>query len=131
MEEKTKCSTKKVLIVEDEKAVLNALFGKFGKLGFKVLEAKNGKEGLETMSKEKPDIILVDIKMPVMNGIEMIKNFKNNEKFEGIPFVVLTNDSTAETMAEVMSVGGTQYFVKSDTPIEAIVDKVKLMLNCE
>lgn len=120
---------KKILIVEDERPVRSALYKKFVLLGFEVFEANNGKEGLEQMIKEKPDIVLVDIRMPVMDGVEMIKKFKNDEKLKDTPFIVLTNDSTAETMAEVMSVGGTHYFVKSDTPIETIADKVNTMLR--
>lgn len=131
MEEKTACSTKKILIVEDEKPVRSALSTKFNFNGFQVFEAKNGKEGLEAMKKDKPDLILVDVKMPMMGGIEMIKTFKSDSKFSEVPFIVLTNDATTETMTDVLSVGGTHYFVKADTPIEAIVAKVRLMLNCE
>lgn len=130
MDEKQECSTKKILIVEDEKPVRSALQKKFSFVGFKTVEAKNGKEGIEFMQKEKPDIALIDVRMPVMGGIEMIRKFKEIEEIKDTLFVVLTNDSTSETLADVMAVGGNHYFVKSDTPIEAIVDRVKMMLNC-
>jgi len=130
MDEKQECSSKKILIVEDEKPVRSALQNKFSFVGFKTVEAKNGKEGLELMQKEKPDLALIDVRMPVMGGIEMIRKFKEIEGIKDTLFVVLTNDSTSETLADVMAVGGNHYFVKSDTPIEAIVDRVKMMLNC-
>ncbi|PIZ00546.1 hypothetical protein COY62_02010 [bacterium (Candidatus Howlettbacteria) CG_4_10_14_0_8_um_filter_40_9] len=130
MDEKQECSSKKILIVEDEKPVRSALQNKFSFVGFKTVEAKNGKEGLELMQKEKPDLALIDVRMPVMGGIEMIRKFKEIERIKDTLFVVLTNDSTSETLADVMAVGGNHYFVKSDTPIEAIVDRVKMMLNC-
>ena len=131
MEEKTICKDNKVLIVEDEKPVRSALVKKFSVCGFQVSEAKNGEEGLRAIEKEKPNLVLVDVKMPVMNGIDMIKKFKEEEGLKDLPFIVLTNDATAETMTDVLSVGGNHYFIKSDTPIEAIVSKVKMMLNCE
>lgn len=130
MDEKQECSTKKILIVEDEKLVRSALQKKFSFVGFNVIEAKNGKEGLELMQKEKPDLALIDVRMPVMGGIEMIRKFKEIDEIKDTQFVVLTNDSTSETLADVMAVGGNHYFVKSDTPIEVIVDRVKMMLNC-
>lgn len=131
MEEKQECSTKTILIVEDEKPVRTALEKKFSFVGFNILEAKNGKEGLEVMQKEKPDLALIDVRMPVMGGLEMIKKFKEMDEIKDTQFVVLTNDSTSETLTNVMAVGGNHYFVKSDTPIEVIVDRVKMMLNCQ
>jgi len=69
--------------------------------------------------------------MPVMGGVEVLDSLKKDDKLSMIPVIVLTNDSTAETMTSVLSAGGTHYFVKADTSLEEIVGKIKLMLNCE
>lgn len=131
MEEKTSCTEKKILIVEDEKPARLALNKKLSSEGFIVSEAKNGKEGLDAAKKDRPDLILLDIKMPVMTGVEVLEELKKDTNLEAIHVIVLTNDSTTDTMTEALSRGGTHYFVKADTPLETIVGKIRLMLNCE
>lgn len=129
--DKNSCKDFKIMVVEDEKSVRSALMNKLLTTGFQFLEAKNGEEGLKIIKSERPDLILVDVKMPIMGGIEMIRRLKEDPDVGNTPFIVLTNDATTETMTDVMSVGGNHYFIKADTPIEAIIGKIKLMLNCE
>lgn len=131
MEEKTSCSENKILIVEDEKPARLALKAKLTKEGFTVVEAQNGKDGLDVAKKEKPDLMLLDVKMPVMTGVELLAILKEDEELSRIKVVVLTNDSTTDTMTQALIAGGTHYFVKADTSLDTIIGKVKLMLNCQ
>jgi len=120
---------KKILIVEDEVSMAKALEEKFQLEGFSVVYAKNGKEGLEIAEKEKPDIILLDIVMPVMDGITMLKNMKEIEDIKDIPVIILTNLSDNEKLSEAMANGSYYYLVKSDWKIQNVVEKVKEKLG--
>lgn len=121
---------KTILVVEDEKALRGALSEKLKRAGFFVLEAKNGKEGLEIALREHPDLILLDIMMPVMNGMEMFKKLRQNEAWGlSVKVIMLTNLNDPESIAGAMEQGSYDYFVKSDWKIEDLVVKVKESLE--
>src|SRR6185295_10847997 len=82
---------KKILIVEDELPMLNALSDTFKDEGFIVIQAHDGEEGLESAKETLPDIILVDILMPKMDGMTMLKKLREDENGKNIPVIVLTN----------------------------------------
>jgi two-component system, sensor histidine kinase and response regulator len=120
---------KKILIIEDESSVRNALVNKFTSEKFEVLEAKNGKIGLKLALSNHPDIILLDIMMPVMNGITMLKKLRTNSDIQKIPIILLTNLNDSENIDEAMSLGVYDYLVKADWKLEDVVKKVKEKLN--
>jgi DNA-binding response OmpR family regulator len=122
MEEEKK---KVILIVEDEIALRSALSGKFSRAGFVVFEAGNGEEGLEVAFREHPDLILLDVMMPVMSGMAMLKQLRQDAWGKGVKVIMLTNLNDAEYVAGAMEQGSYDYFVKSDRKIEEIVEKVK------
>ena len=92
---------KTILIVEDERALMQALSEKIQKSGFKVIEAVNGLEGLQLSVKYSPDLILLDIVMPKMDGMTMIKELRNKKQGKNIPVIFLTNLSGLENTEEV------------------------------
>jgi DNA-binding response OmpR family regulator len=116
---------KKVLIVEDEEAILEALEAKFTAEKFKVARAKNGLEGLDVFSSFKPDLILLDILMPIMDGVTMLKKLRASEKGKKVPVIILTNLSDDEKVAEALAAGSHEYLVKSNWKIDDVVKKVK------
>ena len=123
---------KKVLIVEiveDEATLSNALSDKFSHEHFEVLKAKNGEEGLSIALRERPDIILLDIIMPVMDGITMLHKLREDEWGKKAHVVVLTNVSDMSGIATAIENGAFEYYVKSDTQIEDIVASVKRTLK--
>lgn len=81
---------KRIVIVDDEPDVLEFLSYNFKKQNFIVITANSGKEGIEKIYKENPDLIISDIMMPGMDGIEMCKHIRNNERFKNTPFIFLT-----------------------------------------
>lgn len=119
---------KRILIIEDELPQLGALCDKFLHEGYKILEAKNGEDGLETALKEKPDAILLDILMPKMDGIEMIKRLREDPWGKDVPIIVLSNSADVEKIEQAMVNHVFDYFVKSDTKLEYVVEKVKQLL---
>jgi DNA-binding response OmpR family regulator len=120
---------KKLLIIEDEASLSMILSDKFNREGFSVVEARNGLEGLEKALSEKPDLILLDIVMPTMDGISMIKKLR--EQNTEIPVLFLTNLSESERITEILGAnqGVAGYLVKSHWQLDALVDKVKQTLK--
>jgi CheY-like chemotaxis protein len=117
---------KKILIVDDTKSYLLVVSQKLEEEGFSVVTAENGQEGLDAVEKEKPDLILLDIEMPIMNGIEVSKKLK--ESGSDTPIVFLTNMGDLKHISEAMETS-TDYIVKSDSSVESIVDMVKKRLG--
>lgn len=120
---------KKILVVDDEKALRGALSDKFKRAGFFVLEARNGEEGLEVAMREHPDLILLDVMMPVMSGMAMFKQLREDEWGKSARVIMLTNLNDAEYVAEAMKQGSYDYFIKSDWKIEDLVAKVREKLE--
>lgn len=116
---------KKILIVEDEKSLRVALADKFTREGFEILTAENGKEGLLSALENKPDIILLDIVMPIMDGMTMTSELRKDPWGKDAHVVFLTNLSDAGRVIESLDRSVTDYLVKSDWKINDIVDMVK------
>jgi len=118
---------KKVLIVEDDKDFRFILQINFGKEGFSVVTAENGEQGLSLVEKEKPDLIILDILMPIMDGIEMAKQVK--QKGINIPIVFLTNMSDIDHISQAQEIVLSDYIIKSDVSVEKIVAVAKTKLG--
>jgi DNA-binding response OmpR family regulator len=116
-------AVKSVLIVEDERPLAHALELKLQKEGFKVMVATNGQEGLDLIEKEKFDVVLLDMMMPVMDGFQVLQELQ--KKPERPTVFVLSNLSQREDESRVLEHGAKKYFIKSDTPLSVIVEEVK------
>ncbi|MFA5185257.1 MAG: response regulator [Patescibacteria group bacterium] len=115
---------KKILIVEDDTILLDALAGQFGSDEYKALTAPDGKVGLEVALKEHPDLILLDLLMPVMDGMAMLGKLREDAWGKTAVVFVLTNYDTEERVAGAMALGCEQYLVKSNLKLSEIVEKV-------
>jgi two-component system, OmpR family, alkaline phosphatase synthesis response regulator PhoP len=104
--------TKKILIVDDEPDVLRLTSLRLEKLGFKVLTATNGKEALEVLRNEKPDLAMIDLIMPVMYGSEICKLVKSDETLKHIPIVLFTAYSEIMNGEKAKSIGADGYIAK-------------------
>lgn len=120
---------KKIAIIEDDPSLLAALHDKFESEGFSIFTANNGREGLEVIQKNNPDIVLLDIIMPVMDGLTMLKELRKTEVGKKLPVIILTNLNDAESMSESLSDGAFDFLVKSNWKIQEVVDKVKEKLG--
>ncbi len=121
--------SKKILIVEDEQDLRQELVDKFTREGFVALRAKNGEEGLKIALVEHPDLILLDVVMPVMDGITMAKKLRQDKWGHNVPVIMLTNLSDVEKVSKAMESGIFEYLVKSDWKIQDVVKKVKEKLG--
>ena len=119
----------KILIVEDEPEVLRVLSDMLKQEKFEIIEAKNGAEGLESAVSAKPDLILLDILMPVMDGLTMLKELKTDNATKNIPVIILTNYSDTKRIADALESGAYGYLIKVDLKNNDLVKNVKLALS--
>lgn len=120
---------KTILIVEDEAPLRNALGDKLKRAGLIVLEARNGDEGLDVAMREHPDLILLDVMMPVMSGMAMFRQLREDAWGKSAKVIMLTNLNDSENIAEAMEQGSYDYYIKSDWKIDDLVEKVKEKLK--
>lgn len=118
-----------VLIVEDEHSLSDIYKISFTHAGFQVELAGDGIECMNKLQNSKPDIILMDIMMPNMNGLDALKKIKEDEKTKNIPVVMITNLAENTQEARALSLGARAYLVKSRYLPMQIVDEVKNILS--
>ncbi|MEI7792772.1 MAG: response regulator [Candidatus Berkelbacteria bacterium] len=119
-----KPETKLLLIVEDEDSVVYALSEKFNLTeGVKVIFASNGVDGLKKALEEKPDLILLDIILPEMDGIEMLEKLREDDWGKNVEVIILSNLSDPDSEKKARTLGVTQYIIKADCEIEDVVKK--------
>lgn len=122
---------KKILVVEiieDEASMLKILSEKFRENGEYVIVAKDGKEGLRLALKEHPDIIVLDLVMPRMDGFEMLKKLREDEWGKTVKVIVLTNLSEDHPDAKVIKNITSEYLLKANISLEELVKKVEGMI---
>ena len=116
---------KTILVVEDEAVLLQALVNKLTKEKFHVLTAKNGADGLAMALAEKPDLIILDIIMPVMDGMTMLSKLREDSWGATAKVIILTNLGEAEKVSLAMSQGVHDFLIKADWKLEDVIKKIR------
>lgn len=119
----------KILIVEDDRPLANVLAAKFNKEKFSVLSGYDGEEGLELALSEHPDLILLDIIMPKMDGLTMLERLRRDKWGKNVPVIMLTNLSDEGKVTEAIKNKSFDYLIKSDWHIDDVVKKVRQRLS--
>jgi len=121
---------KKVLIVEDEEVLADALEMKFKHENFQVFKAENGQVGLDMIQANRPDIILLDLMMPVMDGKTMLHKLREIPEFKYLPVVILTNAGDVESIKQTKTYDNASAFlIKSNINPEDAITIVKELLR--
>ena len=116
---------KKITVIEDDEILLKAINIELLSSGFEVFSATNGEAGLELIKSKKPDLIILDLVMPKMDGFEVLKLLQNNKKLDKIPVIVLSNLSQKEEVDKAMALGANDFFEKATTNLGNLSDKIK------
>ena len=120
---------KKILFVEDEPTLQKALKEVLEKEGYDVLPASNGEEGLISAKEQKPNLILLDLILPKMDGFEVLKNLKADNECREIPVIVLTNLEGSSDVGRAIELGATTYLVKAQYSLDEVTKKIKEVIG--
>jgi DNA-binding response OmpR family regulator len=121
--------TKKILFIEDESALQKTLGDVLTQEGYKMISALNGEIGLKLAKTKKPDLILLDLILPKLHGLEVLKKLKEDEETRDIPVIVLTNIENLNEVDKAIELGATTYLVKAQYSLEEVVEKIKKALS--
>ena len=120
---------KKVLVVEDDQFLSNAYKLKLSKSGFDVSVASDGEIGIKLMKEDKPDIVLLDLIMPNVDGFTCLESIKADDSLKDVPVIVASNLGQDEDVERAKSLGAVDFIIKSNISIEEIVEKVKAVVG--
>ncbi|PIR04187.1 MAG: response regulator [Candidatus Magasanikbacteria bacterium CG11_big_fil_rev_8_21_14_0_20_39_34] len=118
-----------VLIIEDDSFLANIYKTKFEMEGFKVSVSDNGESGLADIKKKKPDIVLLDILLPKMDGFTVLEHAKADKEVADIPVILLTNLGQKDDVDKGLDLGAEDYLIKAHFKPSETVEKVKKVLN--
>lgn len=119
----------KIVCAEDDKLISTSLIEGFAAAGFEATPAYDGEEAIAKIKEIKPDVVLLDIMMPKLDGLGVAWELKANAETADLPIVMLTNLSDSETISKILEAGITDYLLKSEQTIEQIVAKVREVMN--
>jgi CheY-like chemotaxis protein len=111
---------KKVLVIDDEPTVRTITKIILTRLGYEVLVADNGRQGLELNHQEHPDVIVLDLSMPEMDGVDVLTQIRRVDRHQ--PVIIVTGDSRPEMEQQIRALGISAFIVKSDASLQALQD---------
>ena len=119
----------KVVLVEDEEVLLDVLESKLKKEGYEVFSAKDGQAGLDLIRAIRPDLVLLDIIMPRMDGIEVLTHMHNDAALSSIPVIIISNSGQAVEIEKAAALGAKDYLVKAEFDPQEVLDKMSALLK--
>lgn len=119
----------KILVAEDDKLISNSLCDALKAAGFEPTAAYDGEEAVAKAKELIPDLVLLDIMMPKLDGISVLWELKADPATAHVPVVVSTNIGDVETISKIIEAGAVDYLLKSDQSVDDIIQKVKDVLN--
>jgi CheY-like chemotaxis protein len=122
-------TAKRVLLVEDDRFLRRACEASLRQRGFTVQTAADGEEGLRLARTEAPDIILLDLLMPKLSGLDVLRALRADAATRELPVLVLSNSSRQQDIDEITRLGVVGYFVKADLSLQALGDRVAQLLS--
>ncbi len=121
-------ANKTILVVDDEQDILDLIEYNLKKEGFKVLKAENGEKGIEIAKEYKPDLVLLDIMMPKMDGLETVELIRKDEELKRTPVIFLTARSDEKTEIESLNKGGDD-FISKPISTTKLVSRIKAVMR--
>jgi CheY-like chemotaxis protein len=120
---------KQILLAEDDRFLRRACEMSLRQLGYTVLLAKDGEEALAIIKTQRPHLVLLDLLMPKLTGLEVLRTLKSSEATRSIPVLVLTNSSRSLDLEEIRALGADGYQIKANLSLEALGNQVKKLLK--
>lgn len=120
---------KYILLVEDDEFLAELYATKLNLEGFEVGLATDGDKGIKMVNSKKPDLILLDIILPKMDGFEVLKNIKTDKNFKDVPVILLTNLSQKDEVKRGLELGASDYLIKAHFMPSEVVKKIKQVIG--
>jgi len=120
---------KKILIVEDDKFLRELIVRKLTDEGYEIIEAFDGEEGAKKVKEEPPDLVLLDLILPGIDGFEVLAGIKQNPQTASIPVIIFSNLGQTEDVEKGLKLGAADYMVKAHFTPGEIIEKVKKLLE--
>lgn len=120
---------KKILLIEDEEIMLNLLRRKLTQEGYEIYSARNGEEGVEAMRKDLPDLVLLDIIMPKMDGFEVMEKMAADNILKKIPVIVISNSGQPVEIDRAQKLGAKDWLIKTEFDPKEVIVKVKKQIG--
>lgn len=121
--------SRKILIIEDDKFLRELMVRKLVNDGYEVIEATNGEEGVRTAKAEKPDLILLDLILPGIDGFESLTRIRKDQEIANIPVIILSNLGQKEDIEKGLKLGATDYLIKAHFAPREIAEKIASILK--
>ena len=119
----------KILVVEDDTFLRELIVRKLGREGYEVSEAVDGEEGVKQATAQKPDIILLDLILPGIDGFEVLRKLKEDDALSSIPVLILSNLGQKEDIEKGMKLGAKDFLIKAHFTPGEIIEKIKTILG--
>ena len=119
---------KTILVIEDDKFLRELIVQKLLKQEFEVAEAVDGEQGLKKTKEGKPDLILLDLILPGIDGFEVLSEIKQDPKLSSIPVIILSNLGQKDDIEKGLKLGAVDYLVKAHFTLKEIIEKIKKAL---
>ncbi len=120
---------KKILLIEDDDMLRELITKRLTDGGYQVTQAINGIDGLGAIKQINPDLVLLDIILPGMDGFEILEKIKNDNQISKIPVIMLSNLSQASDIEKALKLGATDYFIKVNFTSDDVLEKIKNILK--
>lgn len=120
---------KKIIVIEDEAVLRSLIEDELRMSKFEVLSAENGQKGWELIQQEMPDLVLLDLLMPVMSGYEVLELVNSNEQTKNIPCMVISNSGQINDLNRAYDLGAKAVLIKAEFNPDQVVQKVKELLK--
>ena len=120
---------KKILLIEDDDMLRDLITKRLTKGGYQIVQSIDGISGLKAVEDEKPDLVLLDIVLPGIDGYEILEKIKNDASLSKTPVVMLSNLSQKDDVEKALKLGAADYFIKINFTSEEVLEKIKNILK--
>lgn len=120
---------KKILVIDDDQFFGKTLEAAMPEGKYAVLTAEDGQVGLEMLKSEKPDLVILDLMMPKLDGTSFLKKLKESPELPKVPILVSSNLSSVKKISDVMALGAVGYVIKSDESMQSIVQDIERIIG--
>lgn len=124
-DEKNKNATKYILVIEDDEYISDVYQKKLSLEGFETALARDGEEALRMIRERKPDLVLLDIVIPLKDGFQVLSEIRNDASLKGVRVLVMSNLSQGKDIARAKELGAVDYIVKSNVGLPDMVERIR------